>query len=243
MNKFLFSLVLLVSSAFGQVSATASSQLLFKDSGTLRPTGEIVTSPVIPPAPAYNPATGEGIFDKENLYNDVYGYFPRLRWEDPEFHDKLTWIGEQVPFKITSFYSIVNSAKESTIRTSTWFRVEVGGSGGDFDVLNVVRNPDLLVYAFKRLANPNSEVPQIKLYPGFSVRWPGRLTPIGALWEPSPWPGRVLYREAGSAFAIGETWEDATGKYRKVNVQTKVGSGPFGQGAELTPAWEVIYRR
>lgn len=200
--------------------------------------------PVIPPAPAYNPDTGEGIFDKENLYNDVYGYFPRLRWEDPEFQDKLVWIAEQVPFKITSWYSIVNSAKESTIRTSTWFRVEVGSTGGDFDVLNVVRNPDLLVYAFKRLANPDQEVPQVKLYPGYSIRWPDRLSPIGAKWEPSPWPGRVVYRNAGgTAFAVGDIWEDETGRYRKVNVQTKAGSGPFGQGAENTPAWEVIYRR
>lgn len=193
------------------------------------------------------PQVPEGIFNPENLYNDVYGGFPPLRWSDPEFHDKLAWIREQVPYTITSWYSILNSGAPdgSTLRTSTMFRAEVGtGEGADFDVLNVVRNPDLLVYAFKRLLNPVAVLEQIKPYPGFTARNPVTLSPIGPEWTPSPWVGRKLYRDnAGDKYAVGTIWEDVDARYQRVRVQTKSGSGMFGTGGVFEPAWEVVYRR
>jgi hypothetical protein len=191
------------------------------------------------------PALPEGIADRTNLYNDVYGDLPPLSWDTPEFHDRLAWACESVPgAKPVAWYYSTNSFGTSTIRTSTMVRIECVSVGIDIDVRNIWLNPDLLVYALKREMNPTGPIPQGIPYPGFEARNPTTDLPIGAAWPDHPWKGRAMYHDAApERFAPGAEWVAVDGRYIKRQYQVSPGSGPFGTGGKMGTAWEKVYSR
>lgn len=191
------------------------------------------------------PALPEGIADRTNLYNDVYGDLPPLSWDTPELHDRLAWALEQVVgAKVTAWYYSTNSFGNSTIRTSTMVRIECVSVGVDIDVRNIWLTPDLIVYALKRELNPMGPIPQGIPYPGFEARNPTTDSPIGAAWPDHPWKGRAMYRDVGAdRFAVGAEWVAVDGRYVKRQYQIAPGSGPFGMGGKMGTAWEKVYSR
>lgn len=194
----------------------------------------------IPPVPA-------GIVNPGNLYNDVYDTEQPLSWQNPEFHDRLAWILEHVEgASITAWYAPLNgSPNGDKLLTSTQFRLQVSeGVGIDEDVLTVMKLPASI--AHKILTLKSGAVPaQINPYPGFLARNPpDGVNPIGELWADHPWKPRVLFHaNPETKYKVGDIFEDNSGHYEKVRVQTKPGSGPFGTGGEWVLAWQLAWKR
>lgn len=194
----------------------------------------------IPPVPA-------GIVDPANLYNQVYGHEPALAWQDPEFQDRLLWIlGHAEGATITAWYAPLNQAPNGDrLLTSTHFRLQVSeGSGIDVDVLSVMKLPASIAHMVLTLKGGVVPV-QIDPYPGFLARNPPEgLNPIGERWIDHPWKPRVLfYSIPETKYQVGEIFESVEGRYKKVRVQTRPGSGPFGSGGTWVEAWELVWVR
>lgn len=193
------------------------------------------------------PSVPEGIIDPANLYNQVYGHEPPLAWSDPEFHDRLAWILSHADgASITAWYALLNQAPNGTqLRVSTQFRLQVSeGVGFDPDVLTVMKMPASVAHMVLTLKG--GTVPtQITPYPGFLARNPpGDLVPVGAPWLDHPWKPRMLFHAVvESQYQVGDTFESTRGRYKKVSVQTKPGSGPLGTGGVWKMAWELVWER
>jgi hypothetical protein len=192
----------------------------------------------IPPVP-------EGI-PVDNLYGEVYGDLPPLAWSNPDLHARIQWMQSQVAFSITAWYSPVNAGSPGfpALRMSTMFRAQVEeGVGIDFDVRNLMQMPDALVYALKRLKNPDVIPEQGNPYPGYAALHPPTASPIGAEIVPAPWAGRRLYASApGDTYPVGGKFETDTANYEKVEYGIP-GAGPFGTGGRRVPAWTAVYQK
>lgn len=189
----------------------------------------------------------DGIHNQENLYNDVYGDLPPLRWNDPEFQDKLRWIEEETGASITSWYSQVNNSPGvPPLRTSTQFHAELpdGAGGYDFDVRTVAQHVES-VSAILRKIKLGVEPAQMRPYPGFAARNPPPTgDPVGERWPDHPWRGRKMYRaNPEELYAEGQEFERRDGTYTKRRFVVRPGSGPFGTGGETAFAWERTFSR
>lgn len=186
----------------------------------------------------------EGIYNPNNLYNDVYGDLAPLAY-GPLFLDKIKWLQEQVPFEVVSYGSVLNEGTPGfpALRTATFVKIKPTNSTEfDLDVRTIERSPYGAYAAIYQEANGTAgAVPQIKPYPGYEVRNPSNGDPIGEIY---PHPSRKLWRPSASdSKAIGEKFERVDGIYQKVLVITVPGAGPFGFGGKAEPFWEQIYRR
>lgn len=199
------------------------------------------TMPItIPPVPETLTGTAE------NLYGDVHKDLPPLAWSNPDFHSRLAWIKTQIAHEITAWYQPVNAGTPGfpALRISTHYRAEVSpGNGADIDVRRVMQRPDVIVYELMTLVKPDAMPMQLKPYPGYAALNPATDSPIGPAWEPSPWPGRKVYRaNAENSYKPGDRFETESAIYEKVLVSTP-GQGPFGIGGTVTPAWQLVYSR
>lgn len=189
----------------------------------------------IPPVP-------EGIENPNNLYNDVYSNLKPLRWDNPEFHDKLAWILEKGGGVVTGWYAPRASFGTSAIIASTFARVQLAGDiVQDVDVLNIIGTPTSAVVLLNERRTGQPQMQQIAPYPGYEVRHPATASPIG---EKFTLGQRTLFKCApGDVAAEGATWQAPDGTYRKIRVQIRPGAGPFGVGGVYEPAWEKVWDR
>ena len=186
------------------------------------------------------PAVPEGIANRDNLYNDVYGDLPPLRWNDPEFHARLQWATEGAT--VDSWYSLTGGF-QNDLRASTQVRITVGTTGLDLDVRLVMQNPELVRYLVQSALGAHGM--QLTPFPGFAQLYPAKENPVGAVLAAQPWKGRTLYADiGGDAFAVGDKFDTPERTFQKVRFMSKMGTGLFGMtGAEMTNAWEVVYSR
>lgn len=186
----------------------------------------------------------EGIFDPQNLYNDVYADVAPLPY-GKFFVDKLDWLTEVTGATVKSYGSVVNEGTPGFpgLRTSTFVKMSLpDGRDLDLDTRTVDRTPYAAYVAlFQEQHGGDVTVPQIAPYPGYEARHPqggdflGEKVVIGS---------RTLWRViAGDQHNVGDMAERVDGTYQKVNVITKPGQGPFGFGGEITPFWAQVYKR
>jgi hypothetical protein len=129
-----------------------------------------------------------GIVNPNDLYNDSYNNFPNLRWNDLEFHDRIAWLCEQIPFKITEWGAPYAGpagpgpgAKEHRGSTYFWAVLE-NGIGYAVDVLNIAVEPRS-IHAILYKLQTGISAPHIVDYPGYAARNPpGGEDPVGEPW-------------------------------------------------------------
>ena len=199
------------------------------------------TMPVtIPPVP-------EGVLNPGNLYNDANKHLPPLAWSNPDLHARLAWIATQVGYTITAWYTPINQGPPGfpAMVMPTKFRAEVApGVGTDIELDQVMQRPDAVVYTLMVVGNPNAMPSGLKPYPGYAALYPATDSPIGAAWPDHPWKGLRMFRDiGGDKFKVGDEFETAEAKYKKVSFQVRPGSGPFGTGGEMGTAWQLVYSR
>lgn len=201
----------------------------------------------IPPVP-------EGIFDPNDLCNQVYNEDPELvnlKWSSPRFQDSLEWILESSGGKVEQWASTVNvgSPEAAPMRTSTMVRISVAGTYDDFDVRNVYRTPSSVVTMLYELANKGAYPPQFKPYI-YEARNPVSVDPVGAEWPDHIFAlnggkvtGRKIYHSAGADnFKIGDTFERRDGIYQKLSYWVKTPSLMGNDGVQAS-IWERVYAR
>lgn len=200
------------------------------------------------------PTLPAGILDANNLYNDVYTGIVGgpLAWSNISFHLRLGWINLIAPYVIEHWYTPTNGFGGHTLNLSTMLRVSIGNSGLDIDVLNIIKNPELIAYALLKERDGAAPLTLIP-YPGDAAAANlldstiGTQNPIGSEIIPSPWgPGRPLFRDNNSddRYKPGDLYDAVQIVYRKVLILVAPGKGPGGSGnGQYSSAWEINNRR
>lgn len=205
----------------------------------------------IPPVP-------EGIFNENDLCNQVYNENPELvnlRWDNPRFHLRLKYILDQVGGVAKEWFSPLNPSAPipgaTELRMSTMVRIEAFGVYDDFDVRNIFITPSSVVAMLWELANPRKIAPQRQPYnfDGESDAIAVTGDPIGAGWPDHPFAfnagaptGRKIFHPAaGDTRKVGETYRREDGDYVKINYW-KVPASLSGGGVQA-PVWERVYAR
>lgn len=180
-----------------------------------------------------------GIVNPKDLYNDAYNDLPDLTWGNAEFHDRMKWASEEVPFEVTQWYAVRGSSPETTLLGPTMTHVVLAnGEYDDIDVRNWLQNTDLLVVQLKRKAGMQG--PVLIPYPGYIARNPpSGVNPVGPKLKKQPWPGRTLFEDLSpSSYQVGAEFTDTNAdRYIKV-AYLKSAPAPWGGiGTQIT-AWE-----
>lgn len=136
----------------------------------------------IPPLPAE-------IADPTDLYNKNYYWWPKIAWANPEFHDRVLWLQELIPFKITGWSTPFSEAQGpggTAYRGPTHMLIELEGNGRPYgvDVVNIgIGEMDATIYpTLFQLAN-DKPAPSMMKYPGYFARHPeGGQDPVGEIW-------------------------------------------------------------
>lgn len=191
------------------------------------------------------PVVPDGVRNPNDLYNGWYGDVGPLRWDNPEFHDRLKWLSEQVPFTPSAVqYAALLAEGPDTRFTPTIAHIDLGdGISADIDARYIMLATEACYATLFQIRN-GGVAPQVKPYPGYKVRNPDTSVPVGEAWPNHPWKGRRMFRAAeGDTLPVGATWEDERGRFEKRQFVVVPGSGPFGTGAKFAFAWEQVYVR